>query len=145
MKDLGQVVPLDIRRVTGQDIGRIAAIQAASPEAAQWDPPSYLNNDVWVAAKGSAIVGFLATRQTAPGENEILNLAVDPAARRMGVGYRLVRQALESRSGEWFLEVRASNVAAIRLYEDLGFVRSGTRENYYGEPPEAAIVMRFFS
>ena len=45
----------------------------------------------------------------------------------------------------WFLEVRESNDAAINLYKTLGFAATGRRENYYSEPPEAAIVMRVFS
>ena len=47
--------------------------------------------------------------------------------------------------GAWFLEVRASNAAAIQLYESAGFHRAGRRPDYYADPAEDAIVMRFFS
>jgi ribosomal-protein-alanine N-acetyltransferase len=40
-----------------------------------------------------------------------------------------------------FLEVRASNQAALLLYEGLGFTRSLIREGYYDMPVEDAVVM----
>jgi ribosomal-protein-alanine N-acetyltransferase len=75
-----------------------------------------------------------------------LNLAVDPSFRRQGIARRLLDQVLGSAPGsEWFLEVRESNIAALNLYKELGFQLSGRREDYYRDPHEAAIVMRFFS
>jgi ribosomal protein S18 acetylase RimI-like enzyme len=40
-----------------------------------------------------------------------------------------------------FLEVRASNSRAISFYQDLGFVATGKRKDYYQAPPEAAVLM----
>ena len=40
------------------------------------------------------------------------------------------------------LEVRASNVPAISLYEKLGFYEVGRRKNYYRNPREDALIMR---
>jgi ribosomal-protein-alanine N-acetyltransferase len=57
----------------------------------------------------------------------------------------LLEHELERGEGSWFLEVRESNVAAIALYEGLGFRRVGQRENYYRDPSESGIVMRFLS
>ena len=127
------------------DLAAIAAIQAASPEAAQWNPVDYLKHDCRVAEVNSCVAGFLVTRQVGPGEREILNLAVDPAERRKGIARRLLEDALSNAPGAWFLEVRASNAAAIRLYESAGFERAGRRSGYYREPAEEAIVMRIFS
>src|SRR5262249_54803806 len=120
----------------------IAAIQAASPEAAVWNP---LEFNCRVAASEGEVLGFLVTRETVPGESEILNLAVHPSHRRRGIAKRLMQNALTSAQGMWFLEVRESNEGALRLYESLGFEQAGRRENYYSNPPESAIVMRFFS
>jgi [ribosomal protein S18]-alanine N-acetyltransferase len=127
------------------DLAAIAAIQAASPEAAQWNPVDYLKHDCRVADVNSCVAGFLVTREVGPGEREILNLAVDPAERRKGLARGLVAEALAGAPGAWFLEVRASNAAAIRLYESAGFERAGRRSGYYREPAEEAIVMRIFS
>ena len=53
----------------------------------------------------------------------------------------LLDAALEAAPGAWFLEVRESNVGAIRLYENAGFRVCGTRPAYYSEPCESGIVM----
>jgi ribosomal-protein-alanine N-acetyltransferase len=138
-----------VRPVTAEDLDAIGRIQSASPEAAQWNLGAYLEFECAVAIIGQ-VVGFLAVRQTAPDEREILNLAVDPAYRRRGVARRLIEQQLMERrlgqgEGSWFLEVRESNEPAIRLYESLGFRASGRREGYYNNPVEAGIVMRIHS
>ena len=87
----------------------------------------------------------MVSRATAPGEREILNLAVEPSLRRRGVARRLLEEVLSREEGTWFLEVRESNAAAIRLYEGLGFRPMGLRKNYYNDPSESGIVMRFLS
>jgi len=135
---------MKIRPARYTDLAAIDAIQNASPEAVHWTPTEYLKHDCRVCDVNSCVAGFLVTRQVGPGEGEILNLAVDPAERRHGVARALLEDAL-ARKGAWFLEVRASNAAAIRLYESAGFERAGRRPGYYGEPAEEAIVMRFFS
>lgn len=91
------------------------------------------------------VVGYVFCREVA-GESEILNLAVDPAIRRGGVGRVLLTAALEwlavRGATETFLEVRASNVAAIRLYEGAGFSAVGRRPDYYQRPVEDAVLYR---
>jgi len=78
-------------------------------------------------------------------EAEIFNLAVAPQYRRQGHGTALVTAALEGMRSRGiqsvFLEVRESNLGAIAFYEDLGFLRSGRRKDYYRYPDEAAITM----
>ena len=138
-----------VRSATAEDLDAIGRIQAASPEAAQWLLGAYLEFECTVAVLGQ-IVGFLVARQTAPDEREILNLAVDPAYRRRGIARRLLEhQLIEHRLRQakvsWFLEVRESNAPAIRLYESLGFLACGRREDYYSNPVEAGIVMRIYS
>lgn len=134
-----------IRAARLADLAAIAAIQAASPEAAQWNPMDYLTHDCRVGEVRGCVAGFLVTREVGPEEREILNLAVDPAERRKGVGRALLKNALAHDQGRWFLEVRRSNSAAIQLYESAGFESAGSRSGYYREPAEEAIVMRFFS
>src|SRR5256885_11226021 len=97
-----------IRAATAEDLPAIAAIQAASPGAAQWEPGSYLDYDCRVADASGCVAGFLVIRQVAPDEREILNLAVDPAKRRRGIARELLAAAMGAK-GAWFLEVRGSN------------------------------------
>lgn len=134
-----------IRRGEAGDLGQIAAIQDASPEAPSWQPADYLQYDLLVAVCQERVAGFLAARTVAPGEREILNLAVSPEFRRQGVARRLWSSLAEGFAGCTFLEVRESNYAARSLYLSFGFQEVGRRLNYYDNPPEAAIVMKFHS
>jgi [ribosomal protein S18]-alanine N-acetyltransferase len=134
-----------VRAATADDLAAITAIQEASPEASQWDPASYLDYECSVATSGGRVAGFLVVRQIGPGEREILNLAVDPAERRRGVARKLLETELRPAKKHWFLEVRASNSAAMKLYESAGFRMAGRRDSYYSNPVEPGIVMKFES
>ena len=75
----------------------------------------------------------------------IMNLAVDPAWRRRGVARLLLEDFLARSEGGrergYTLEVRKSNEAAIRLYEQFGFEPCGIRRGYYLDDHEDALVM----
>jgi len=79
-------------------------------------------------------------------EAEILKLAVAQNVRRRGLGYRLLDFALNfcrtKGVKNCFLELRASNTAARKLYAKRGFFRVGRRQAYYDEPVEDAILMQ---
>lgn len=134
-----------VRRGEPGDLAEIRAIQTASPQAAQWDVEEYLRHDLLVAVDSIRVAGFLVSRTLAPGESEILNVAVTPEFRRRGVARALVYALLADLVGSVFLEVRASNVAARDFYKSLGFEEVTTRPAYYEEPSEPAIVMKFHS
>ncbi|MEK7403603.1 MAG: GNAT family N-acetyltransferase [Acidobacteriota bacterium] len=134
--------PIRIRRAGERDLPEIARIQALSPGAAVWEPRAYLGYECRVAVAGERVAGFVVWRLAAELEGEVLNLAVAPELRRHGVASRLIEEVLGSRPGAWFLEVRASNAPARRLYQKLGFQEVARREDYYRDPAEAAVVMR---
>ncbi|MEQ1886290.1 MAG: ribosomal protein S18-alanine N-acetyltransferase [Bryobacteraceae bacterium] len=138
---------VDVRPAQEGDWPAVLRIQTGSPEASQWEAADYRQYDCLVAVSMSSrqVIGFLASRQIAPDEREILNVAVVPPERGRGVGRRLLETMLAHSSGKCFLEVRQSNENAIRLYESLGFERVGLRENYYHSPDEPGIVMRVHS
>jgi len=137
--------PVVLRRALREDLGAVAAIQAASPEAAQWDPADYLGYDFVVALRGKHIAGYAVARRLAEGETELLNLAVHPAFRRRGIGRRLLAEITSRYHGDLWLEVRQSNFAARNFYKSLGFTESGQRPEYYRDSSEHAIVMNFHS
>src|SRR5579872_6651937 len=113
---------MNIRPATPDDLPAIAAIQQASPEASSWAPFDYTCD---VAVEDGRVAGFIVTRNIAPGECEILNLAVDPYYRRRGIAKALVQHAVGRTPGRWFLEVRESNVSGLKLYTSLGFLSAG--------------------
>jgi ribosomal protein S18 acetylase RimI-like enzyme len=135
----------EVRPMEPGDLAAVAAIQAAAPEAAQWAPADYLGPgcEAVVATLDGDLAGFLVCRRLAEGEWELLNLAVDPARRRRGLARRLLAAALAGRPGDWYLEVRAANAAARKLYESIGFRTVQLRQNYYHAPPDDGIVMKF--
>jgi ribosomal-protein-alanine N-acetyltransferase len=75
----------------------------------------------------------------------VMNIAVAPEYRRQGIARRLMERLFEvtardARRG-YTLEVRVSNEAAIRLYEELGFRARGIRRGYYTDNREDALIM----
>ena len=93
-----------------------------------------------VAEIENELAGFALYRVVA-GEGELLNLAVHPSARRSGVGRALLLEMMPL-AKIWHLEVRESNLAAIALYQSLGFVQVGRRASYYADG-EAALLFSF--
>jgi [ribosomal protein S18]-alanine N-acetyltransferase len=78
-------------------------------------------------------------------EMHVNTIAVEPALRRQGLARALMQHllAMTATAGveRTFLEVRQSNDAARRLYENLGFRVAGLRRSYYTQPEEDAIVL----
>jgi ribosomal-protein-alanine N-acetyltransferase len=136
---------MTIRRGGSPDLAQAAVIQAASPEAAQWNAADYLQYDFRVSVCGIRVAGFLVSRVLTEGETELLNLAVASEFRRQGVARRLVESLLAESPGVVYLEVRESNQVARKFYNRMGFQEVSTRCGYYQAPPEAAIVMKFHS
>ena len=87
-----------------------------------------------VDAAGHAPLDPAAIVRAAPGEEEILLIAVEPALRRRGIGARLLAilaaNARLRRAEKLFLEMRENNPAR-SLYEAHGFSPIGRRRNYY--------------
>ena len=77
-------------------------------------------------------------------EGYIDNVAVEPDARRHGVASALLEVFCRFGAANLAfltLEVRASNNAAIGLYDEHGFHRAGLRPGYYQKPREDAVIM----
>ena len=71
----------------------------------------------------------------AAGESHLLNVCIHPDCQGHGFGKILVEHMLDRARAKdakrVFLEVRPSNLAAYKLYENMGFDEIGTRQNYY--------------
>jgi ribosomal-protein-alanine N-acetyltransferase len=98
---------------------------------------------VALPADSSSIAGFLC-RWLIADECHILNIAVHPDSRRLGIGTVLIAEAVnEAKStgaGVVTLEVRRSNLPARQLYRKFEFEERRLRRHYYG-PGEDAIIM----
>src|SRR5688572_30852606 len=91
-----------------------------------------------------AVAGFCAFWLVVD-EIHINNVAVRAQFRGHGIGTALLRHVLAEAkqfgARRATLEVRASNDAARRLYERIGFYVAATRRNYYTNPVEDALIL----
>lgn len=129
----------------------LTRVAAGSGSAAQWPAVEY--ERMVGGARGrfclvaettpDALVGFI-TGVVIRDEGEILNVVVDGAYRRRGIGAALTQAAIArmKHSGvrTVWLEARESNHAAHRLYARLGFQQRGQRKAYYTSPVEDALL-----
>ena len=146
-----------LRRATLDDLDAIMAIETATFPADAWSrssmrselggPHGYylvamVDDD---AADAIAGYGGLLAPEGA-GQGDIQTIAVAEPFRGLGLGRRLMdallAEAERRGAAEVFLEVRADNEAAQRLYASLGFERIAVRPHYYQPDNEDAWIMR---
>lgn len=134
-----------IRAVVAADLPELARLHATCfPQA--WDAHALaglLESPGIIALYAPG--GFVLARAAAD-EAEILTVAVDPSARRKGLGRALLieacAQAHAQGAARMFLEVGAANDAARALYATLGFDNVGSRRSYYEQGADALILRR---
>jgi ribosomal-protein-alanine N-acetyltransferase len=139
--------PLTIRPLAYSDLPQVIAIERRSFPTA-WSLAMFVlelskpSGICLTAVSEGRIKGYLVCSRFDQAWH-LMNIAVDPAARRAGVG-RALLEAMIERAGpdaEYTLEVRTSNAPAIALYERFGFRSAGTRPRYYTDTGEDAIIM----
>ncbi|MBQ2804150.1 MAG: ribosomal protein S18-alanine N-acetyltransferase [Lachnospiraceae bacterium] len=140
---------IQIRRLQKEDIEELSIIEAQSfsmPWSAE-DFEALLSRSYCrylVAVVDGCIAGCVGLTNIC-NEGNIDNVVVSESFRRKGIARRLLSELIlqgEREGIEAFtLEVRVSNVAAIALYEQLGFVSEGIRPNFYEKPTEDAMIM----
>ena len=142
---------MEFRRAIPTDSGGIASIEAAVfPDAwSQRDITNLICTEggvTFVAREDERVIAYVLARLIPP-ECEIYRVAVLPEYRQRGIAYRLLDYAIKTSRGKGleivFLEVRESNLPAIKLYEAYGFKKIGIRKNYYKNPTENACLMLY--
>ncbi len=139
-----------LREMSRDDLELIVVIESKA-HTHPWTRGHFESNlqsshQCWVMEKENTIVAYAVT-STAADEAELLNITVAPAFQRQGLGKQLLTQLCQSFTDSiqsFFLEFRASNHAAIALYQHYGFNEVGVRTNYYPShhsQREDAIIM----
>jgi ribosomal-protein-alanine N-acetyltransferase len=150
---VGKETEITIDFMKKEDLDQVMAIEQAS-FSMPWSRNLFLSefrstgiSTLMVAlssAPARTIEGYIVFWLVAD-EMHILNLAVAQHVRRQGIAKRLVlggiKRAHLKGARRAFLEVRASNAAARRLYMGLGFTGTALRRDYYDAPIEDAVVM----
>lgn len=138
-----------VRTMQAKDTEAVAALEETI-FSQPWSRQGFLDslslgNTVYLVAESQGkIIGYIGMYLSLD-EGEITNVAVAPLERCHGVGELLIQEMkkeAERRSvARIVLEVRVSNVSAIRLYERNGFVNRGIRAGFYEKPKEDAYIM----
>lgn len=91
----------------------------------------------YMALLNNQPIGF-SICSTGAGEAHLQNIAIHPDFQGQGYGHWLLDETVEKLRTQGlhqlFLEVRASNKSAIKLYQRYGFENIGLRKNYYDAP-----------
>lgn len=134
------------RKVRHDDARQLAVLHAAAFER-PWDEAAFEALLVTFNVFGLMLdgQGFILCRAVAD-EAEILTLAVAPMVRRNGAGKALVEAAADlarARGADsLFLEVAATNTAALALYASTAFEPAGLRKSYYADGADAVVMRR---
>ncbi|MBR5116374.1 MAG: tRNA (adenosine(37)-N6)-threonylcarbamoyltransferase complex dimerization subunit type 1 TsaB [Lachnospiraceae bacterium] len=139
-----------IRRMTAEEVPGEAVRETACLGREAWSERQLLDvvarrDCVYLVAETDGhVIGHAGVRCVC-GTGEVTNVCVDKDRRRQGVGGMLIRELILRGAGigidAYTLEVRASNAAALKLYEKSGFVREGVRPGFYEDPADDAVIL----
>ena len=143
---------IDLRRLTLADLGALEKVErrayptpwSRSMFAGELAKPTSFCVGAFDSNEKGRLAGYLIVSRYVDAWH-IMNLAVAAGARRQGIASDLLDELFhltddDPRRG-YTLEVRVSNGSAIKLYERMGFERTGLRRAYYTDNREDAIVM----
>jgi len=141
--------PVIIREMSPGDVNAIALIEKTS-YTMPWSEISFFseiysrNSITRVAELDGRIIAYICIKQVSD-EAHLMNVTVDSPYRRQGIATMLfnnIKKDLQSNGCRFlYLEVRASNIMAKKMYEKLEFKVVGIRKDYYLKPTENALIM----
>ena len=142
-------VAIEIRRLSLGDLSEVEEIEQRAYQT-PWSRSMFASElakgtSICLGAfEGDQLVGYIVNSRYVDAWH-VMNVAVDPEYQRRGIATRLLERLFELTADDdgrgYTLEVRVSNRAAIRLYEQLGFERHGIRRGYYTDNREDALIM----
>ena len=144
------MLELELRRLELGDLDAIERIERASYRtpwsrsmfASELAKPSSLS--FGAVDETGTLVGYLVLSRYVDAWH-VMNVAVEPERRRQGIASALLHRLLNLTKDDslrgYTLEVRVSNLGAIRLYERFGFRSKGVRRGYYTDNREDALIM----
>jgi ribosomal-protein-alanine N-acetyltransferase len=142
-------VAVEIRRLTLAELPEIEAIEQRAYRT-PWSRSMFASELAKVtsiclgAFEGDRLIGYIVNSRYVDAWH-VMNVAVDPDFQRRGIATRLIERLFELTDEDdgrgYTLEVRVSNIEAIKLYEKLGFERHGIRRGYYTDNREDALIM----
>ncbi len=142
-----QIVKFEARHIS--DILQVEAECFSHP----WNEKMFIEeingkfSHYYVAEEDGKAIGYMGMWSLS-GEGHITNIAISTSHRRKGYAKALLSHFTDIAKKEnlefMTLEVRASNIPAIALYESFGFVNVGMRKKYYENSEDAYLLTKFF-
>jgi len=129
-----------------QGILEIENLSFPSPWSIQFFKEEIKNpiTSLWALMANEALSGYICFWMF-DSEIQLINIAVHPYKRGQGLGHYLITELIESGFSKGinsiWLEVRPSNLAARKLYQNLGFEEMSRKARYYRDTGEDAITM----
>jgi ribosomal-protein-alanine N-acetyltransferase len=143
-------VNVELRRLEHGDLDVVEAIERESYPTpwsrSMFDAELRKSSSLAIGAftDGDELVGYAFVSRYVDAWH-VMNVAVANAYRRRGIASALLERMFEVTGTDprrgYTLEVRVSNLGAIRLYEQLGFEPRGMRRGYYTDNREDALIM----
>lgn len=138
----------NIRTARASDVRAILAIEHACFDSDYFSKRQFTylitraKGVFYVVEEQEHLLGYISCLVNARAERlRIYSIAVHPAAQGRGIARRLIEQALhyahQAQLARLTLEVKTTNEAAIKLYENSGFVRTGILSAYYHDGSDA--------
>lgn len=148
---MNNIVKLKIKPMQKSEIDDVLKIEEQAYGEHHWSRDSFfgeLSNELAhyysAFSENGELIGYAGSWRILD-EAHITTLAVKPEFRRKKIGEALLHKILEDCYNNEIkyitLEVRVSNVPAIKLYEKYGFNSLGTRKGYYQNNNEDALIM----
>lgn len=140
---------IELRFMRQEDVDDIVAIEEKT-FAMPWSRVDFWNevlneNAVYVVALVDEKVVAYAGAWISFEEAQVMNVAVDENYRNQKIGTKLfgklIEKVRERGATAITLEVRPSNINAIKLYESFGLKSVGRRKGYYIDNNEDALIM----
>ena len=144
---------IQIRDLTEAYIGAVYQLEKKIFKSDAWSKQNLIadsqasHTHYFVAEENQEVVGY-AGLSSPPGsfQADINTIAIAESHRRQGLARQLVERMIHmaTRNGaeNMFLDVRADNLSAIKLYESFSFDQIDVRKNYYQPAGVDALVMR---
>jgi len=143
---------MKVRELTHDDLPAVLELENLLFTDDAWSEQTYLGElknpggtRHYVVVEDDGVFAGWAGLAASGGQGDVLTIGVRPELQGRGIGATLLSALLEEAAvrgcREVFLDVRADNDRARRLYERFGFTAVGVRKRYYQPSGVDAIVM----
>ena len=132
--------------ISQKQLKEIMEIERASFNC-PWSEVMFLSPDeiTILAYRNNKIVGYIVY-STVLDECHILNVAVHPDFRRMGIAQDMLNFLFKEGEKQgikfYYLEVRVDNIPAVSFYKKNGFKELGLRKGYYNDGTDAIVMVK---